>query len=99
MSERKKERSPTRHIGMRRDSSKPLARAATKNGAQRARAYSGPELPVTIGTTLLGYFVVVIGSPGFEALTPERASLGMFSDAMPAVQAIFEQLFPEPKST
>jgi hypothetical protein len=31
MSERKKERSPTRHIGMRRDSSKPLARAATKN--------------------------------------------------------------------
>jgi hypothetical protein len=93
MSERKKERSPTRHIGMRRDSSKPSARAATKNGAQRARAYSGPEMPVTIATTLLGYFVVVIKGP------PERASLGMFSDAMPAVLAIFEQLFPESKST
>jgi hypothetical protein len=75
-----------------RDSSKPLARAATKNGTQRARAYSGPEMPVTIGTTLLGYFVVVIKGP------PERASLGMFSDAMPAVLAIFEQLFPESKS-
>jgi hypothetical protein len=100
MSARKKKRSPTRHIGMRRDSSKPLARAATKNGAQRARAYSGPEMPVTIGTTLLGYFVVVIkGPPGFEALTPERASLGLFADAMPAVHAIFEQLFPESKST
>jgi len=70
---------------------------ATTRKAQRA--YSGPELPVTIGTTLLGYFVVVIGSPGFEALTPERASLGMFSDAMPAVQALFEQLFPVTKST
>jgi hypothetical protein len=54
-------------------------------------------MPVTIGTTLLGYFVV--GSRGFEALTPEKASLGVFADAMPAVHAIFEQLFPEPKST
>lgn len=35
----------------------------------------------------------------FEALTPERASLGPLDDAMPAVDAIFEQLFPESKST
>jgi hypothetical protein len=59
MTERKKERKPTRHIVMRRNSSRPLAGTATKKGAQRA--YSGPELPVTIGTTLLGYFVVVMG--------------------------------------
>jgi hypothetical protein len=97
MTERKKERNPRRRIGMRRNSSKPLAGTASKKGAQRA--YSGPEMPVTIGTTLLGYFVVVIGSPGFEALTPERTSLGLFADAMPAVHAIFEQLFPESKST
>jgi hypothetical protein len=99
MTERKKERNPRRRIGMRRNSSKSLAGTATKNGAQRERAYLGPELPVTIGTTLLGYFVVVIRSPGFEALTAERVSLGMFPDAMPAVHAIFEQLFPESKST
>jgi hypothetical protein len=84
---------------MRRNSSKSLAGTATKNGAQRERAYVGPELPVTIGSQLLGYLVVVIRSPHFEALTPERASLGMFSDAMPAIQAIFEQLFPGSKST
>jgi hypothetical protein len=93
MTERKKERSPGRRGGKRRNSSKPLARTTTKKRAQRERAYVGPELPVTIGSQLLGYFVVVIGSPGFEALTPERASLGLFDDAMPAVHAIFEQLF------
>jgi hypothetical protein len=95
MTERKKERNLKRRIGMRRNSSKPLAGTATKKWAQRA--YSGTEMPVTIGTTLLGYFV--IGSRGFEALTPEKASLGLFADAMPAVHAIFEQLFPESKST
>jgi hypothetical protein len=95
MTERKKERNPRRRIGRRRNSSKPLAGTAAKKGAQRA--YSGPELPVTIGTTLLGYFVVVIKS-GYEALTPERVSLGIFPDAMPAVQALFEQLFPMSKS-
>ena len=95
MTERKKERNPRRRIGMRRNSSKPLAGTASKKGAQRA--YSGPEMPVTIGTTLLGYFV--LGSRGFEALTPEKTSLGVFADAMPAVHAIFEQLFPESKST
>jgi hypothetical protein len=99
MSERKKERSPSRRSGMCRNSSKPLAATASKNGAQRERAYIGPELPVTIGSQLLGYLVVVIRSPHFEALTPERASLGLFDDAMPAVHAIFEQLFPESKST
>lgn len=82
---------------MRHNSSKPLAGSMTKKGAQRARVYSGPELPVTIGTGLLGYLVLT--ARGFEALTAEKASLGMFSDAMPAVHAIFEQLFPEPKST
>jgi len=99
MTERKKERNPRRRVGIRQSSSKPLARTAIKKkGAPRA--YSGPELPVTIGTTFLGYFVfVVVGPPGFEALTPDRASLGMFSDAMPAIHAIFEQLFPESKST
>jgi len=97
MTERKKELNPRRRIGMRRNSSKPLAGTATKKAAQRARACSVPEMPVTIGTTLLGYFVV--GSRGFEALTPEKTSLGVFADAMPAVHAIFEQLFPEPKST
>jgi hypothetical protein len=97
MSERKKEHSPSRRSGTRRNSSKSWAGAATKNGAQRERAYVGPELPVTIGTQLLGYFVVVIRSPGFEALTAERVSLGTFSDAMPAIHAIFEQLFPESK--
>lgn len=97
MTERKKERNPRRRIGMRRNSSKPLAGTAAKKAVQRARAYSGPEMPVTIGTTLLGYFV--LGSRGFEALTPEKASLGVFADAMPAVHAIFEQLFPESKST
>ena len=95
MTERKKERNPRRRIGMRRNSSKPLAGTGSKKGAQRA--YSGPEMPVTIGTTLLGYFV--LGSRGFEALTPEKTSLGVFADAMPAVHAIFEQLFPESKST
>jgi hypothetical protein len=84
---------------MRHSSSKPSAGTATKNGAPRERGYLGPELPVTIGSQLLGYLVVVIRSPHFEALTPERASLGMFSDAMPAIHAIFEQLFPESKST
>jgi hypothetical protein len=98
MTERKKERNPRRRrIGMRGNSSKPLAGTATKKAAQRARVYSGPEMPVTIGTTLLGYFV--FGSGGFEALTPEKASLGVFADAMPAVHAIFEQLFPQSKST
>jgi hypothetical protein len=97
MSERKntRERRSRRLTGVRDSSSKPLAGTATKKGAQRA--YSGTEMPVTIGTTLLGYFV--IGSRGFEALTPEKASLGLFADAMPAVHAIFEQLFPESKST
>jgi hypothetical protein len=95
--ERKKERSPRQRTGTRRSSSKPLAMMASKKGIQRA--YAGPELPVTIGSQLLGYFVVIIKSPAFEALTPERASLGIFSDAMPAIQAIFEQLFPESKST
>jgi hypothetical protein len=95
MTEWKKERNPRRRIAMRRNSSKPLAGTASKKGAQRA--YSGPEMPVTIGTTLLGYFV--LGSRGIEALTPEKTSLGVFADAMPAVHAIFEQLFPEPKST
>jgi hypothetical protein len=72
MTERKKERNPRRRIGMRRNSSKPLAGTASKKGAQRA--YSGPEMPVTIGTTLLGYFVV--GSRGFEALTPYSLGAG-----------------------
>jgi hypothetical protein len=82
---------------MRRSSSKPMAGTANKKGAQRA--YSGPEMPVTIGTTSLGYLVLLIRSGGFEALTAERVSLGLFADAMPAVHAIFEQLFPETKST
>ena len=78
---------------MRHNSSKPLAGRATKKQPQ----YTGPAMPVTIGNTLLGYFV--IGSRSFEALTPEKVSLGRFADAMPAVHAIFEQLFPESKST
>jgi hypothetical protein len=96
MSERKKH-SPTRRTVMRRKSSKRLAGMATKKGAQRA--YSGPELPVRIGSQLLGFFVVAIRSPGFEALTPEKVSLGVFPDAMPAIHAIFEQLFPESRAT
>jgi hypothetical protein len=100
MSERKKERSPTRRIGMRRNSSNRLAGMATKKETQRARAYSGPEMPVTIGTQLLGYLVFLVKSADFfEALTPERTSLGIFRDGMPAIHAIFEQLFPESKST
>jgi hypothetical protein len=94
MMERKKERSPGRRGGKRRNSFKPLTRTTTKKRAERERAYMGPELPVTIGSQLLGYFVVVIREPCFEALTPERTSLGLFDDAMPAVHAIFEQLFP-----
>jgi hypothetical protein len=97
MTERKKGPKPSRRFRMRRSSSWPLGRTAATRVTQRA--YSGPELPVTIGTTLLGYFVVVIKSSGYEALTPERVSLGMFPDAMPAVQALFEQLFPASKST
>jgi hypothetical protein len=91
----KKERKSKRRIGMRRNCSKQLA--AAEKVAERL--YSGPELPVTIGSTFLGYLVfVAVGPPGFEALTPEKASLGMFSDAIPAICAIFEQLFPESKS-
>jgi|SRR5450631_940097 len=97
MSERKKERRPRQRIGKRRNSSKPLTGRATKKGAQRARAPFGPEFPITIGHLLLGYFV--IGARDYEALTPEKASLGLFRDAMPAVHAIFEQLYPPFKST
>jgi len=99
MAARKKEHRPRGRIGMHRNSSNRSAGTATKKGAQRERAYLGPELPVTIGSQLLGYFVVLIRSPAFEALTPERTPLGIFSDALPAVRAIFEQLFPESKST
>jgi hypothetical protein len=97
MSEQKKERSPSRRIGIRHNSSKRLAGMAAKKEPS-ARTYSGPELPITIGSQLLGYLVVVIRSPDFEALTPEKVSLGLFPDAMPAIRAIFEQLFPESKS-
>jgi hypothetical protein len=65
-----------------------------RKGRQRiAHNSSKPlvTLPVTIGLTLVGYFV--IASRGFEALTPEKASLGLFDDAMPAVHVLFEQLF------
>jgi hypothetical protein len=95
MTEQKEGSKPSQRARMRRSSSRPLGRTAA---TIVQRAYSGPELPVTIGTTLLGYFVFVIKSEGFEALTPERISLGMFPDAMPAVQALFEQLFPMSKS-
>jgi len=39
MTERKKELNPRRRIGMRRNSSKPLAGTATKKAAQRARVF------------------------------------------------------------
>lgn len=89
MSERKKERSPRRGIGKRRNSSKPLAGTATKKRAQ----CPGPEMPVMLGPTLVGYFV--FRSQGYEALTPEMVSVGLFTDAMPAVHAIFEALFAD----
>jgi hypothetical protein len=90
MSERKKERSPRRRIGKRRNSSKPLAGTAKKKRAQRARAF-GPEYPIRFGSLLYGY--LVFAERGYEALTAEKASLGLFPDPMSAVHAIFEQFF------
>lgn len=98
MSEQKKERSPSRRIGIRHNSSKRLARMAAKKEPS-ARSYGpGPRLPIVIGSQLLGYLGLAIRSKGFEALTSEEVSLGLFPDAMPAIRAIFEQLFPESKS-
>jgi hypothetical protein len=87
MSERKKERSPRRRIGKRRNSSKPLAGTAKKKRAQRF----GPEYPIRFGSLLYGY--LVFAERGYEALTAEKASLGLFPHPMPAVHAIFEQFF------
>ena len=76
---------------MRRNSSRLLVGTASKKGAQRAPQHFGPDFPVTIGALLLGY--LVIGERGYEALTAEKASPGLFRDATPAVHAIFEQIF------
>jgi hypothetical protein len=93
MSERKKVRSPRRRIGIRRNSSKRLAGTATGKGPR----YASATFPVKVGPSLVGYFA--IASQGYEALTPEKASLGLFTGPMPAVHALFEQFFPEAKST